>query len=245
MKDIKKIIEDAMIELGKTRKVFYSEDDFKLSLGLLLSKQFKDNIRLEIPQNITYNYLNYGGEKRDSENKCIYIDLFINGKDKYAIELKYKTKKIELNYNDEDYKLKNQSALDAGRYKFRADIFRLEYLKNANKIKNGFAIFLTNDSAYWNSEDNKKKTMDIEFRLSGEKITKKAKWNLDNERLKTNYNFKDGIWVSKKNTKNKIWIYTQEFTKDLSLKKEYEIDWKDFSEFPNENCKFKYLNIEV
>ena len=242
---IKSQIERALISLRSIRPVFHSEDDFKFALSTELLKLYHDiKIRLEVPKMTTYKYLDYGQGAKDPEDVTVYIDMMIYyASRKYAVELKYRTKKTEvIKDGDEEFKLKDHSARDVGRYKFRADISRLEYLKRKGLVKNGYAIFLTNEPLFWN-QPIEKKYMDGEFRLGGPRFNKKAKWNLENDYLLSHYINQDGILVGKQSGK-KNWIFTPEYTKDLSLNGEYKINWKDYSS-EHENSIFKYLMIEV
>lgn len=66
-----------------------------------------------------------------------------------AIELKYKTRKMEIQLGEELYLLKSHAAQDLGRYDFFKDITRIEAFSSLSNSKQGVAIFLTNDSAYW------------------------------------------------------------------------------------------------
>ncbi|RLI81150.1 MAG: hypothetical protein DRP01_11225 [Archaeoglobales archaeon] len=129
-------IEDVLNQLSKKRPVFHSEADFQYSLAWEIHEIHPDfNIRLEKREEIN------GGE--------LYLDIFIfkNGKI-CALELKYKTKRLEITISNEDYHLKDQGAQDISRYDFCKDIERLE--KVLKKYNNGirFAIFLTNDYLY-------------------------------------------------------------------------------------------------
>ena len=59
------------------------------------------------------------------------------------IELKYKTSKLKVSIDDEEYQLKTHGAYPVSRYEFIKDISRLEVFGG------GFAVFLTNDNLYW------------------------------------------------------------------------------------------------
>lgn len=82
----------------------------------------------------------------------------------FAIELKYKTKKFDTVFGAEEFHLRNHGAQDIGRYDFIKDIVRLEHFVTANAGSVGYAIFLTNDEAYW--KDSKSlTTADAMFRI--------------------------------------------------------------------------------
>ena len=64
-----------------------------------------------------------------------------------AIELKYKTRGLELEQDDESFALRDQSAQDQGRYDFLRDIQRLELMRSKlEQGRAGYAVLLTNDS---------------------------------------------------------------------------------------------------
>ena len=86
-----------------------------------------------------------------------------------AIELKYKTRAIDVKVGDEEFFLKNQSAQDIGRYDLIKDIVRVEQVISAHGNSEGYAILLTNDSAYWKTPRNKS-TVDAEFRLHNGRV---------------------------------------------------------------------------
>ena len=93
------------------------------------------NIRLEKRVNLNANE--------------IYLDIFTFKDNKIvAVEVKYKTKNLQVKVNEEKFSLKDQNAQDQGRCDFIKDISRLE---NAalGCDSTGFVIFLTNDESYW------------------------------------------------------------------------------------------------
>ncbi len=91
-------IEDVLNNLSKKRPVFHSEADFQYSLAWEIHKMYPSfNIRLE---------------KREEVNREeFYLDIFIfRNNEIYTLELKYKTKKLDITISNEDYHLKDQSA---------------------------------------------------------------------------------------------------------------------------------------
>lgn len=119
-------IHQAMSALAAKRSVFYSEADFQFALAW--------ELQILLPKAKIYL------ERR--VNNC-YIDIWVehNGKN-FPIELKYKTKSAIIG----GIELKNHAAMDYGCYDYLKDICRLENLPN---IEKGFAVMLTNDSAYY------------------------------------------------------------------------------------------------
>jgi hypothetical protein len=80
-----------------------------------------------------------------------YLDILIrtDAGQEIGIELKYKTRALNVEVSGESFALLNQAAQDIGRYDFFKDLCRIEDFVNARQKRVGYAIFLTNDSAYW------------------------------------------------------------------------------------------------
>ena len=159
-------INTIMNNLSVQRPIFHSEADFQHSLAWEIHRCFSNSfIRLELPWS--------------RENKQKHLDILNGvGTNKVAIELKYKTRGLRVQINDETYSLKGQSAQDSGRYDFLKDVMRLEQLIEQNKGWTGIAIFLTNDSSYW-KEPNTANTADASFRLhQGRSIQGALAWRI-------------------------------------------------------------------
>lgn len=158
--DIKKAIET----LKSKQKVFHSEADFQFSLAWELQKILPNaKIRLEYCPIF---------------DKDMHIDIYIiDGEKSYPIELKYKTRKLAQVIDKEQYNLKDQSAQDVGRFDFLYDINRIEKVKSLDpEFAAGYAIILTNDSAYWKAP-NFKNTVDAAFRIhEGKTVTGVLSW---------------------------------------------------------------------
>ena len=94
-----------------------------------------------------------------------------------AIELKHLTKMGVIIHEGEDFRLRDQSAQDAGHYGFRLDISRLEQITESGKARKGYAILLTNDHLHWN-RSSKPDTNDAEFVLhEGRRIIGTLSWS--------------------------------------------------------------------
>jgi len=115
-------IETVIQELQKQRPIFHSEADLQHALAWEIQRQHPlEAVRLEIN-------LGLGGPK-------VYIDILVKDRDTtYAIELKYKTAKLDAVYKGEEFHLLNQGAQDIGRYDFVKDIVRLERFVEARPI---------------------------------------------------------------------------------------------------------------
>ncbi len=154
----------------------------------------------------------------------VYLDIWVADKDDIlAIELKYKTRRLRIKVGNETFDLLNQSAQDTGRYDFLKDIQRLEQVILGQSNIVSYAIFLTNDSAYWKlSRDSQ--TVDASFRIhQGRILTGELRW---------------GSGASRGTMKAR--------EEPIFIKGVYKLNWQDYSE-PNEKPygKFKYLLAEV
>jgi len=205
MLDLKSILR----KLADTRPVFHSEADLQHSLAWEIQKMHGNcKIRLEYPFNL---------EKR------IYLDIYLQIEEmKYAVELKYKTRKISAVYHCEKYILQNHSAQDLGRYDFLKDVERLENVKKVDNCA-GFAIFLTNDSSYWKTS-RRVDTVDSDFRINeGKSVSGDLKWS---ER------------ASKGTTQNR--------EADIHLNGEYNVSWDEYSRVGTGSYSiFKYLILTI
>lgn len=153
-----------LTQLANRRPVFHSEADFQHALAWIIQENFPNaQIRLELP---------FSQSDRQS-----YLDIFVRiDNHVFGIELKYKTKSLVTVDRDEIFQLKNQSAQDLGRYDFLKDIQRLEHFVTIHQNCVGYAVFLTNDSSYWNPS-RKIQTIDQAFRLhEGREISGDLQW---------------------------------------------------------------------
>ncbi|GAA4239872.1 hypothetical protein [Winogradskyella damuponensis] len=240
---MKDFFENSISKLKKERGIFHSEDDLKLSLGFIIKELYPElEIRLEKPININMTDI-YG-------NKSIVrapIDIIVydkNGKT-IPIELKYKTKKLETEFNGETYNLTNQGARDIGRYSFRKDIYRIEqYLTKEEKSDFGIIFILTNDENYINNNVGEKETFDKHFSCHQNSIIRKEYkgWNYSKIDAKK-YEKKDNFWRYI-NQNKKHWTFTGAKTYKLELKDDYPIVWKEYSELNKSEFKFCLIKIK-
>lgn len=196
-----------MRKLSRDRPVFHSERDFQHALAWRIHKDMPDSgVRLE--------YKPFPDERK-------YLDLWLNGFG-IAIELKYRTRELELTRDGEAFELRNQSANDISRYDFLNDIQRLERLSELPRAMAGFAIFLTNDHLYWN--ESTRCTVDAEFRLHEDRTLQgEMNWK---ERAKPG---------TKKGREDPI-----------ELNGSYETHWCEFGNVNDQkHGRFRYLAIGV
>jgi len=233
-------------QLKQTRPVFHSEDDLKLAMAIVIKELYPSyEIRLEKPIQIRMKI------KDDYVLARAPIDIVVlDSKHKiaYPIEIKYKTKKVDVVVGDESYSLANHGANDVGRYSFRKDIYRVENVDIENfSINQGFVFILTNDRGYYQNDVSKKNSLDVHFSFH-HGMTLKAEyvgWNY--KRLPENkYYYNDTFPLD--NSLKKHWTAGKEYVYKLDLKSDYYIEWNNYSVLivnDSKDVHFKYCLIEV
>ena len=210
-------LDTTLMELAVQRPVFQNEMDFQFSFAWQIKMKFPNwNIRFE--KNLT-----------DSEDEKRRIDLWIEGENTYAIELKYPTQELFHEVNNEIFKLRNQSAVDYSRYAFLKDIQRMEEVVGNNTDVKGYAILITNDMSI-ELPPTKDDVADFQFRIHEGKV-------INNEELD---------WIRKKGGQS-----FGDMENPIKLRGTYKFNWKDYSELKNTNNlpvtngKFRYLFVEI
>ncbi len=211
--------EDILNFFNQNSEIFFNERDLQMHLSLWLkqSKSNYDDIDIEyyVPQNELDEY------KWDNE---LRIDIVVKKEEEFLpIEIKYKTKKVELKINRFGEKLnqnvtviKNQSAQDLGKYGFWKDIKRLELIcKRFKNVKNGVAVFLTNDQSYTKESSPSSNCY--------------------------NFNMNEGLHSTNKQWLNKETQCAKENI-GFELDKEYHIYWNCYK---IKNIKFYYCITEI
>lgn len=195
-----------MVALNK-RDIFHSEADFQHHFAWEIHGfiQGDSDVRLEFPL------------FKDGSNRWEYCDILARKPSPIGIELKYKTKKLSVEVDAEQFELKQQGAQDLGRYDFLKDVSRLEQWCEQKKITQGYAILLTNDSSYW-SNPKRIDTIDRSFRLHEREVYGELKWDSA---------------ASKGTTKGR--------ESSLVLKNRYSLNWLDT---PRDDFKYLLLKVE-
>lgn len=207
MVDIRKVLHDLAIK----RPIFHSEADLQHALAWELHLQYPTcSVRLEF--------------KPSRFGKRAYVDIWAKCKEVVlAFELKYKTRFLNLWMKDEAFFLLDQSAQDIARYDFLKDIYRLEQIVSSLNNVIGYAMFLTNDSAYW-KPPRSRRTVDADFRIhQGRFLTGNLRW---------------GVVASSGTTSGR--------EEAITISGGYNLHWQDYSQPSNASYgKFKYLLVEV
>jgi hypothetical protein len=145
-----------MNQLSIRRRLFHSEADFQLELASLF-KESGHSVRLEKSFRLNTNFI---------ENVKFELDIELDGE--IAIELKYKTKKLSINVDGEQFLLTSHSAGNLGRFDAIDDARWVRELVNSGISTKGFTIFLTNDYDYWTNDASN--TMARNFNIVQERV---------------------------------------------------------------------------
>ena len=202
------IVERALTDLALERQLFHSESDFQHALAWQIHKMFPQaSIRLE--------YKPFPDER-------MYVDIW--SKDlSLVLELKYHTRGLSVDIAGEYYQLEDQAAQDITRYDFCKDIMRLEKIVQAFPQFTGYALMLTNDSAFW-KPSLRNNPVDEAFRLhEGRVLASELKWS---QRAGS------GTTAGR--------------SEPLSLRGSYALHWNEFSNLDVYGYnRFRYLLVEI
>jgi len=150
---INQVYADVKLFLDTNEELLFNERDFQMHLATFLrTNGHYDDVDVEYY--VPVNELDGYREIWDSE---LRMDVLVRKDKEYLpIELKYKTKSVKkriLRFGEHVAEkvevMKNQGAQDLGMYDFWKDVHRIEIVRERFKsIKNGLAVFVTNDPAY-------------------------------------------------------------------------------------------------
>lgn len=150
---INQVYADVKQFLEKNEELLFNERDFQMHLAtfLRMTGHYND---VDVEYYVPVNELDRYKEIWDTE---LRMDVLVRKDKEYLpIELKYKTKSVRkriLRFGEQIAEkvevMKNQGAQDLGMYDFWKDVRRIEIVRKRFKaIKNGLAVFVTNDPAY-------------------------------------------------------------------------------------------------
>jgi hypothetical protein len=116
-------------------------------------------------------------EYRPAQAGRPHLDIWLSAEQlNVAVELKYRTRAIEVEIGSESFVLNSHGAQDQGRYDFLKDIVRLERVVAELPHTSGVALMITNDSALWTSSA-RANLADEAFRLDEAKgVTGNLAW---------------------------------------------------------------------
>ena len=204
-------IDGLMASLADRRKVFHSEADFQHALAWQIHQAMPESqIRLEV-------------DATPAEHGRMFLDIWLPVEG-IAIELKYVTRRLELEQHGESFALRNHSAQDTRRYDVLLDIQRLEFMHSMPELcRAGYAVLLTNDSSYW-KVPGQRDTVDADFRIhEGREISGALAWAA-----------RTGPGTMKGRES------------PIQLQGSYRLRWQEYSTFPEKSYgRFRYLAVSV
>lgn len=153
-----------------------------------------------------------------------YLDILVRiGGFSYPVELKYKSKRLSVIVGGEQFSLKNHGAQDLGTYDFVKDICRVEsFAEHLDCFKAGYALWLTNDPYYWTAPTNPSAGY-VAFSVhDGARKSGVMSW---------------GGRVGAGTVRGR--------EEQLSLSREYEIHWREYSSLGVPNGALKYALVRV
>ena len=177
--------------LDTNKELLFNERDLQMHLAtfLRLTGHYDDvDVEYYVPLSELKGYI---------WNNELRMDVLVRkGKEFLPIELKYKTKDVRKklprfgeSVAEEVEVMKNQGAQDVGKYDFWKDVRRIEIVKNRFKnIKNGLAVFVTNDPIY--VQRGREKSNHINLSMDEGNHVKEKHWlNKNSVCCKTNPDF--------------------------------------------------------
>jgi hypothetical protein len=153
------------------------------------------------------------------------VDIFASDNSnskKYLFEVRYKTKKLEINVEGTEYNLKNHGAQDQGRYDYIKDIAKLERIVESSDNTEGYALMVTNDHYYWEPPE-KNNSIDKDFLLyNGRTLNGYLKWS--EQAAKGTINNRES---------------------PFQIKGEYNLEWNQYARYDSKNGEFRYLLVQI
>ena len=180
--------------------IYHNELELQMLLCQHLMKKFNVQLECHVPTNgDTFTAkADYPWRTKDGKLQEMYVDIVVNdGKEWVPIEVKYKTRGLVedgLLFGQPTKNLsilKNQGAQDLGMYGFWKDVRRVEMrCKTYPTVKNGIAIFVTNDPYYVESPKGKEadKVNYYAFRMTeGRTALGRMAWMNENCKIAASY----------------------------------------------------------
>ena len=203
-----------MASLSSRRPIFHSEADFHHALAWHIHETRPDgDVRLEFDPS------------PDADSRMA-LDIWVRLPEAtVAIELKYCTRELRLEWGNEHFVLRQHGGQPPRRYDFVKDVQRLERaLRIPHSADYGFAVLLANESMYW-TPPTRTNITDMAFRIHHDHRIGggELRWG-DNTGAKTKQNREEPI----------------------QLNSTYGLHWHSYSTFGNNTGEqFRYLAVAV
>lgn len=138
-------LENILIKLSQRRPIFHSEADFQHELAHEIRCAHPDfRYRLEMPRPKKVDATK--PEARGAIDIAVYDG---SGGPCLFLELKYKTRRCNESFENEDFNLAGHGASSWGQYDVIKDIRHIENLKKLYPSADCAVVALTNDRNYW------------------------------------------------------------------------------------------------
>ena len=207
-------------QLATHRPVFHSEADFQDELALKLSHAGY-RVRLEVPLTIQIN-----GSYIEAQLDLLVID---PDQQRTAIELKYVTAQRLIILEGETFNLKGNWGTNLSRFDGWADFRRVGAFVAAGHADKGFSVFLTSKEQPWNVDASQTDNLGQQFSMhEGRDV--RANTVLD--------------WVGKVGVNNVRGKRLPPYS-PIHATHRAVCSWKDYSDIPGRNGRFRYLLHEV
>jgi hypothetical protein len=151
--------------LSEERPVFHSEADLQHALAWSIQRAFPSaRVRLEM--------------RAPGIAERLHLDAWFQiDAERTALEIKYKSHRLQTTVNGESFDLLGHGAQDLGRYDFLKDVQRLERVCDGGAAERGFAIMITNDPAYWTTRGSSVGSACESYRLTpGREVSGSLQW---------------------------------------------------------------------
>lgn len=185
--DVRKDIERFLKE---NTELLFNERDLQMHLAIFLKSLGNkyDDVDLEYHLPVGFNS-GFDKAYKQWETEKPSIDIVVRrGQEFLPVELKYKLKAVQGSISRLGVKniknieiIPNQAAQNLGRYAFWKDVKRVELVKKFYPtVKNGLAVFVTNDETYLKSKEG---TDYYGFRMiEGDTISGVLKWEKEKDK---------------------------------------------------------------
>jgi hypothetical protein len=204
-----------MESLSRKRGVFHLESDFQFALAWEIKSLYPDcELRLEVPFNF------------ESKGR---IDILVRFGDAiFPIELKYLKKALKYTVDDEPFVLA-EGVHDMEMYDCIGDINRMEsFCGNLKGFHTGYVVWLTNDSAYWDSSYN---------------ASYYNEFHAPNGSIKTGKMYFNPL--NPRTNKPPQILKERKYQNPIILNGSYQIKWNDYSDLGVAKGLFKYAVVDV
>ena len=171
-KQVANEIKNYFAALSEQPVLFSNELHLQMHLSSYLMQQCGHSLLFEYRVPTDRLKGSYPWRNKEGNPQMMYVDLVVyNEKEYIPIEIKYKTRGFVADHlvfshpEKEMPILKEQGAQDLGLYGFWKDVRRVEMIRETypTAVKNGIALFVTNDPYYCDRKDSDIKSTEVNY----------------------------------------------------------------------------------